>query len=476
MSRINHNLAAMMSLNDLNRSNAEMAVSLERLAGGLRINRASDDPSGLIASEFLRTEIASMRQAVDNSERAIHVIGTAEGALNEVSALLIDIRQLVIDAANSGGMVDEEIQANQLQIDSAIDSVNRIANTASFDGVNLLNGNLALLTSGVTASQITDISLNTAQFGTQANLSIHVKVLTAAATAELQWQTSQVASTTTLEIAGNNGTEVLTFVSGTAASAILFATNQLADATGVSATYVQSAGAAASGLVFNSRTYGTDAFVSLEAMSGTFGIDGGSTRDAGTDVVASVNGQLAVGKGLKIDFNSSLLDMELTVSSDVAASTLDAFTITGGGALFQLGADVLLNQQANVGLQSVTANNLGGDAGNLDQLSTAGSYSLLSTATGHLRTAQQIVDQAIEDVSNLRGRLGAFQRNTLQTNMNSLGVAIENLTSAESMIRDADFAEETASLTRSQILVAAGTSVLAVANNNPQSVLSLLRG
>jgi len=86
------------------------------------------------------------------------------------------------------------------------------------------------------------------------------------------------------------------------------------------------------------------------------------------------------------------------------------------------------------------------------------------------------VDQAIEDVSNLRGRLGAFQLNTLETNMNSLEVAIENLTAAESSIRDADFASETAALTRNQILVSAGTSVLTVANNNPQSVLSLLSG
>ena len=475
MSRINHNLAALGALNDLNRSNADMATSLERLAGGLRINRAADDPAGLIASEFLRSEIGSLRQAVDNSERAINLIGTAEGALNEVSALLIDVRELVVEAANEGGMVREEIEANQLQIDSAIESINRIANTSRFDGVNLLNGNLSLVTSGVTVSQIADISVNAAQFGTQANLPINAEILTAAAAAELQWQTSQVASTTSVEISGNEGTEVLTFVSGTAASAILFAVNQLADATGVSATYI-SAGTPSSGVVFNSREYGSRSFVSMKAVAGTFDVAGGSTRDTGTDVVAAVNGQLTVGDGLKITLNTSLLDLEMTVDSAVTAGDLDTFTITGGGALFQLGADVVLNQQANIGIQSITANNLGGDEGSLNQLATGGNHSLLATSTGHVRTAQRIVDQAIGDVSNLRGRLGAFQLNTLETNMNSLQVAIENLTSAESNIRDADFAEETARLTRNQVLVAAGTSVLTIANNNPQTVLSLLRG
>jgi flagellin len=471
MTRINTNVASLGALSDMRKSHSAMRTSLERLSSGLRINTAADDPAGLIASEFLRAEMASLQKAIDNSERAVNIVTTAEGALNEVSALLVDIRALVIETANRGGLVESEVEANQLQVDSAIESINRIANTASFDGMNLLNGNLGFVLSGVTASQITDMNVYAAQFGRQANLPVDVTVLTNADTARLSYANSTITTSVTLEVAGKDGTEVFSFVSGTNASAILFAVNQMADATGISASFL-SAGAPASGINFESRGYGGDAFVSVKALSGTFGLQGGATRDVGDDAVVKVNGQIAYGDGLEVKLNTSVLDLAMTLDKDIAdGTTLDRFTVVSGGALFQLGADVTLNQQANVGIQSITANNLGGDQGTLNELMTGGSHSLMGA---NLTTAQRIVDQAIDDINTLRGRLGAFQLNTLETNINSLQVALENITAAESSIRDADFAAETAQLTRAQILVQAGTSVLAIANSAPQSVLSLL--
>src|SRR5262249_11177392 len=147
-----------------------------------------------------------------------------------------------------------------------------------------------------------------------------------------------------------------------------------------------------------------------------------------------------------------------------------AFAITGGGARFQLGPEVNSNQQVNIGIQSIAADKLGdGDVGFLNDLVTGGSATLVA---GDTQQASAIIERAINQVAILRGRLGAFEKNTLDTNVNSLSVALENVTSSESDIRDADFAAETANLTRAQILTQAGTSVLATANSTPQSVLS----
>jgi flagellin len=193
------------------------------------------------------------------------------------------------------------------------------------------------------------------------------------------------------------------------------------------------------------------------------------TRASGSDVVATVNGVEASGDGNVLSVQTATLDMTMTI--DDASDTDVSFTITGGGALFQLGPDVVSNQQARLGIQSVSTASLGGPTGRLYQLAS-GSDAALATDT---TMAMRIVDEVISKVTTLRGRLGAFQRTTLDTNIAALGDTLVNITEAESMIRDADFAEETANLTRSQILVQSGTSVLAIANSSPQNVLALLR-
>jgi flagellin len=214
----------------------------------------------------------------------------------------------------------------------------------------------------------------------------------------------------------------------------------------------------------------------VTAQSGTFattdGLSGASTtRGVGRDAVATVNGALTVGDGLNVKLNTTTLDMNLTLSDTFGAGAT-SFAITGGGALFQLGPQVTSNQQVNVGIKSVAASKLGdNEIGFLNDVVTGGKSTLVG---GNAGAASRIIERAIRQVAILRGRLGAFEKNTLETNVNSLGVALENVTASESSIRDADFAAETAALTRAQILTQAGTSVLATANTTPQSVLSLL--
>lgn len=230
------------------------------------------------------------------------------------------------------------------------------------------------------------------------------------------------------------------------------------------------------GLTFSASEYGSDAFVSVKTLNGaTFNVtdaDGNTTdRDTGTDVDALINGVRALGRGLKATINTSALDVSFSVSSSMTDGGSSSFSIVGGGAVFQLGPDVVSNQQARLGISSVNTAKLGGLSGRLYELRSGNSASLENDTI----TAAAIVEETITSVVNLRGRLGAFQRTTLDTNIASLEDTLENLTEAESDIRDADFAEESAKLTRNQILVQSGTSVLGMANQNPQAVLSLLR-
>lgn len=151
--------------------------------------------------------------------------------------------------------------------------------------------------------------------------------------------------------------------------------------------------------------------------------------------------------------------------------------ITGGGAQFQLGPSVNIANQVSIGIENIATRHLGRVVNSnttyqLDDLALGKGLNLLD---GNLHVAQQVVDESISQISTLRGRLGAFQQNTIGATIRSLGVTLENTAAAESSIRDTDFAAQTAELTRSQILVNATTNVLAIANAQPQSVLSLLR-
>jgi flagellin len=244
--------------------------------------------------------------------------------------------------------------------------------------------------------------------------------------------------------------------------------NAIKEVTGVSASVNGTA------LNFNSRNYGSEQFVSVKALSGTFAVTGGTNgRDNGTDANVRVNGATAETAGTNVTYRSSTLDVEFDISAGLNAGQTKTFAITGGGAEFSLGSKVSESEKTAIGIQSVSTGSLGdGSVGYLSTLASGGANNLSS---GNLVQAQKILDKAVKQVSQLRGRLGAFQKFTIGSTVNSLGIAYENASAAESAIRDTDFAEETAQLTRSQILAAAATNVLAQANASPQSALQLLQ-
>ena len=467
MSRINTNVSSLLAQTNLGRVNESLQTALTRLSTGLRINTGQDDPAGLIASEDLRRDITAVNKAISNSERAVQLIGTADSALGEISKLLNDVRGLVTEAANSGALSDEQIAANQLQVDSSLEAIDRIATVTTFQGRQLLDGSLDFIVDQVPGT-IDDLVIDQANLGTAGAILVDVDITSAADTAQITVSSTAFAlgDELVVQISGKDGSEVFAFDSGASITQVVNAVNLVSDATGVSAT--NSSGV----LQLDSVAYGTNAFVAVEVISegtgGQFSSGLSALRDTGEDISASVNGVMSNGEANRLSINTATLDLAITVED--GSSTDFSFTITGGGAVFQLGPDVVSNQQARLGLSNVNTGSLGGTSGRLYQLKSGQTAALATDVTA----AANIVDETITKVAQLRGRLGAFQKTTLQSNITSLQDTLVNITDAESRIRDADFAAETAALTRAQVLVQSGTQVLTLANQSPQNVLALL--
>ncbi|MDB5305270.1 MAG: Flagellin [Phycisphaerales bacterium] len=469
MSRINTNISSLQAVHSLTANQNNLAMRLQRLSTGLQINTAKDNPAGLIASESLRSEIAGINQALDNSQRAGNVINTAEGSLNEVSSLLLQVQGLTNQAANSGALSPDEIKANQLQVDAILNSINRISNTTQFNGVKLLNGSLDYTTSSVNNANISGVTINAAKIPDNGTVNIAVQVLASAKLGQISFAASGIAATpTTIEIAGNLGTSQLSFAASAHNSAIAVAVNQLRSSTGVSAV-VQANGS----LKLNTIAYGSKDFVSVKTISGTFVTN--VQKASGADAKVNINGNAASVDGISASVRTGDLDINVNLTSafaqNVATGTTN-FYITGGGARFQLGSEVNRNGQEQIGISAISTGGLGNSVdGFLSSVASGGPNSLVS---GNTIQAQTILNSALKQIATLRGRLGAFQKDILDTNTSSLNVALENVTASESDIRDTNFASETASMTRAQILVQANTSILAQANSSPQSVLKLL--
>jgi flagellin len=475
MSTINTNVSSLIAQNAFAKNTQTLSTSLQRLSTGLKINSGADNPAGLIASEALKAEQTGINTAIDNANQANNIIGTAEGGLNETSSLLNQLQGLVTQAANTGALSSGEIAANQLQVDSILGTINRIANTTAFQGKNLLDGSQAYTLSAAGTSAFAAIAVNAVNLPANKAEAVVVQVTNSATLGHVAYAGGANgigASAVTLQIAGNNGTQQLSFAGSTKLSAIAAAINNITVETGVTAS------ASGSNVTFKASSYGSNEFVSVQSISGTFGITGGSSGKAfGTDAKVNVNGAAATVNGTQVTYRDSNLDVNFTLSTAPGGGLNNgktkSFGITGGGANFSLGDTVKQSSESSIGIQSVAAGNLG-DA-TLGYLSTLGTGGVNSLTSNNLATAQSILSESINQVSTLRGRLGAFQKYTIGSTINSLGVAYENISAANSTIADTNFAQETANLTRAQILQQASTTVLSQANSAPQAALTLLQ-
>ena len=488
MSRINTNVSSLLAQRVLGMQNKGLVGNLERLSTGFRINRGADNPAGLIASENLRSEKAAISSAISNAQRAEQVVNVAEGGLQEVNNLLLELQSLVGSTANDAGVSQEEKDANQLQIDSILQTIDRLANATSFQGVKLLNGTFDYTTSGV-ATTLTDVKVNSARISDEAGsyVNVTVDVVTSAQTAAVYLSTNATLEnggngSITFEITGSDGVQQFTFASGTTQANIIAAINTFTDSLGVSAAI---AAADTDRVQISSSRFGSEEFVRVKVLEGTItniltddvlaAADSLDQNDNGRDATVLINGNQATTDGLTARVSTDGFDV--TISLDGVGLLNDdgqseSFQITGGGADFNLSPKVNLAGKVSLGIETVTTGNLG-DAveGFLSALKSGGTANVVN---GDLTKAQTIVDAAIKQVSSLRGRLGAFQKNVVGATINSLGVSFENTAAAESVIRDTDFAAETADLTRRQILSQAATQALGIANAQPQAVLRLL--
>lgn len=504
--RLINNINSIKAGRQLLQSNNTLSQSLEKLSSGLQINRGADSPAGLIISEQLRGQITGLKQAVENSQKAINIVGTAEGSLSEVNNLLLSIRQLAIDSANIGAADEEGLAANQAEVDSALNSIDRIADTTQYAGKKLLNGNAGFETSNVSTS-IEKLSISRVKLGTQESADINYKITSAAefASISVDLGASTLDTDSTIQVTGSEGSQQISFGAGSSLQDIVDAVDALHENTGVTARL----DSAANTIVFSSTEVGGDAFLRIEDIDGNGKLLGtldtttnsvSSVNDKGKDISGTINGTVAQGVGRTLSINTPVFSGSISFDYATSAGTTSAvasnatsgitgrdaaqvapvalpaesqgrFTVESEGLKFQLGAFADPNNQESIGIDNLSTYNLGVQNGRLSSLKAGG----INDVSTNADQAVRIVDEAITDVASTRARLGAFQSNTLETSISSLSVAIENVTSSESRIRDLDFATETAAFTKAQILVQAGTSILSQANVSTASILSLLK-
>ncbi len=514
--RINNNIQALNGHRNLQKNSEMVSKSLERLSSGLRINKAADDSAGLIISEQMRAQLGGLDQAIANSEQAVTMVQTAEGALDEVNTLLNKARSLAVHAGNEGVNDSNQLVADQGELDNIISSISRISDTTQFGTKKLLDGTLSNgvsnnasiasvklggdYTSKLAGGSVTRgfHSLQITQVATQATdtMSLSASVFKSAngsTTASMATASGSAVLQNSFNIS-INGAKV-SFSSGTTKNQMIQQLNSLGRSLGFTATNNNTGANGTGNIKLTARDFGSSFAFDVQFVSGS--VSGtstfASTAVSGNDMkgklflytgVNGVNGTAQSGTAKVIDFtttNSVKLNKGLSLqSSGGTVIQLTSAVKTGfiygavnastSGAKFQIGANS--NQTATVNIQSINASQLGvGGSGTYSSLLGLKGSALIA---GNANEALKVIDKAIDDVTSIRGGLGAFQANTLETNINSLRVTQENLTSAESTIRDVDFAAESAKFTKYNILVQSSTAMLAQANQLPQGVLKLL--
>jgi flagellin len=522
MSTINTNVNSMIAQRVLGQQSQQLNNTLQKLSTGLRINSGKDDPSGLIASENLRSQETAINAAIGNAERADSMINVAEGGLKEINSQLMELQSLVSKSANDAGLSQSEKEANQQEVDAILSSIDRIASTTNFQGQKLLNGNFDFATtnedSGVESVNITEGSIG--EGGTTVNADVTASAqrgglyLSTAGNLDLSGSGNDAAADTkfTIEVSGTKGSKEFSFSSGTTTSAVAAQINNFSDALGVSAT--NSANGGNEGVRIDSQGFGSNEFVAVTVKDagdinngnsniGLYNMSGSNTasagskintfdsivdstkQDSGQDVGVLINGQsVSNTDGREISLNLDNLTGTITLKEG-GGGGINAQNITNGklfdvsgGARFNIGAEVNSNNRVEMSMGNVQTRKLGETdvGGSTKALDALGSTGSLNLTDGDMGDAQDVVNNAISQVSELRGRLGSVQKNTLQPTINNLNVAKENTAAAESAIRDTDFANATSELTRAQILQQSAQNSLSIANNQPQNVLSLLGG
>jgi flagellin len=501
-STINTNIQSLTAQRNLANSQLSLSTSMQRLSSGLRINSAKDDAAGLAISERFTSQIRGLNQAARNANDGISLAQVAEGALGSSSGILQRIRELAVQSANATNSASDRTALNA-EVGQLAAELDRIAQTTQFNGQNILDGSFTSATFQVGANANQTIIATTANFSTTKYGNNRIGSVVATSTGGVgdlvqgSITTGTTATTATasavstigadtLTISGSSGSATIDIPASASAKTVAAAINAQAETTGVSATArttidvsAFSAGSYNLQVISNNpaATPMTVAFNVGTAANTSDGlaaaISAFNDKSSQTGVTAKLN---SAGNGITLT-NSTGADISIANGATSAASFNAGATVVGAGASAYINGAITLDSNSSFGISSLTG---GSGAGNTyftaltaaSELQPASSLdvSTVDSATRSLAT----VDSSIAVISSQRARFGALQ-SRFENAILSLNTSSENLSASRSRIQDADFAMETANLSRTQILQQAGTAMVAQANQLPQSVLQLLK-
>ncbi|HYF93931.1 MAG TPA: flagellin [Symbiobacteriaceae bacterium] len=473
--RINTNMSALNAWRNMTVNSNNMSKALEKLSSGYRVNRGADDAAGLAVSEKMRSAIRGTNMAIRNSQDGISMVQTAEGALNETQSILQRMRELAVQSS-TGTLENSDRLLLQEEFEQLQSEITRIANNTKFNGKALLDGTAGLSASSdstyttnisggsstVAATYaFTSIDAATAATVYMANASSGAAGSQGAAFAN-SGDTFDVAQTITV-----NG-YAYSVTTATTAQSFVNMVNANSDKTGVSATFDTdevkfTQASVGSKYSIEVSTTATAAMAFSTTNNGGYGTAAlGTLADVGNDANGTLAGHTVVGNGNSLtvmDGAAKGLSFDVdSTSSGVAAN----ITVASNGTVnIQTGSEASVT--LSVSFSSMTAAALDVDTTDID-VETASAATSAITA----------LDTALDTVSEERARLGALQ-NRLEYTVSNLSTTSENLSAAESRVRDVDMASEMANFTKYQILQQASTAMLAQANQSTQGILSLLR-
>lgn len=491
---INTNVASLNAQRNLNTSQSALAQALQRLSSGLRLNSAKDDAAGLAISERFTAQIRGLDQARRNAGDGVSLAQTAEGALQSAGDLLQRIRELAVQSANASNAAGDRAALNA-EVSQLVAELDRIATSTEFNSLKLLDGSFgaAQFQVGANANQTitaTTANFRTAQYG---NYRIGSQVdagattpnadLVAGSTANAITSNAAAANRvagSTIQINGFAGTATVTVAAAASAKSVADLINAQTTNTGVSASALTrfdlTAFTASSSYSFNVTSNNTTAITVAFTTGTVINADGLSTVvnafndvQSKTGVVASVN---AAGTGVTLT-NQSGANLDLLGNAGTTALTIGGTATAAGATAFGTG-QIVLDSEKSFNVVSSTAVDF-------INVTTAASGQLQATSqldvntVGSSNRSLAIVDAALAAINGQRAKFGALQAR-FDAAITNLQTTSENLSASRSRIRDADFAQETALLTRAQILQQAGVAILAQANAVPNNVLALLRG
>ncbi len=469
---INTNVASLSAQNQLNKSQSLSDQALQRLSSGLRINSAKDDAAGLAISTRFSSQISGLNVAQRNANDGISLAQTTEGALNEVTNNLQRIRELAVQSANATNSASDRAALND-EVQQRIEEIDRISNQTAFNGLKVLDGTFGEQNFQVGANAGETIAIDLNQGTTKTDIGA------LASTGDLQVD-GTAGGTFSLQVGDAKAVDV-TVASGASAS-------DVADA--ISAKNVQGV---ASVTATNEQTLNfSDVSAASSTSGGTYTVSikigdadaidvavavstGGSIDES--DVAAAVKAQGIA--GLEVSSATGTLTFTAASGDNITiseASSAGVKTATGSAGFADADISGALTGQVSIeALDTLTIADSSSVIGGDNTVATTKSLADVKVDTvDNANDAIKRVDAALGAVNELRGSLGAIQ-NRFESTIANLATSAENLSAANSRILDADFAAETAKLSKAQVLQQAGISVLAQANARPQQVLSLLQ-